>query len=214
MRNIEALARELKIQPKLLYTWKWQLEGRPEARHADLSETAEQKAERKSREENQRLKEALADKSLELDFFRIKGERPNNTGSGASASTPRYRRGHSGKATDGGANVPVSASEPARILRSLAEVEPADEDMTVRDAIQKVALEHRRRYGYCHLDWLPSEARSHSRLGHFWKADADHSAQAEAAMARAVSGSVDGLRRRHGVGGHVPANETQALRLR
>ena len=101
--NIEALARELKIERKLLYTWKWQLEGRPEPRHADLSETAEQKAERKLREENQRLKEALADKSLELDFFkgalrRIKDGRRNNTGSGASASTPKFRRGHSGKA--------------------------------------------------------------------------------------------------------------------
>ena len=101
--KIEALARELKIERKLLYTWKWQLEGRPEPRHADLSETAEQKAERKLREENQRLKEALADKSLELDFFkgalrRIKDGRPNNTGSGASASTPKFRRGHSGKA--------------------------------------------------------------------------------------------------------------------
>lgn len=101
--NIEALARKLKIQKKLLYTWKWQLEGRPEARHANLKETAEQRTERKLREENQRLKGALADKSLELDFFkgalrRIKDEQPNNTGSGASASTRKYRRGHSGKA--------------------------------------------------------------------------------------------------------------------
>ena len=30
--NIEALARELKIQRKLLYTWKWQGEGRAEAK--------------------------------------------------------------------------------------------------------------------------------------------------------------------------------------
>jgi transposase-like protein len=101
--NIEALARKLKIQKKLLYTWKWQLEGRPEARRANLQETAEQRTERKLREENQRLKVALGDKSLELDFFkgalrRIKDGQPNNTGSGASASTPKYRRGHSGKA--------------------------------------------------------------------------------------------------------------------
>ena len=33
--NIEGLARELKIQRKLLYTWKYQFEGRPEPRHAN-----------------------------------------------------------------------------------------------------------------------------------------------------------------------------------
>ena len=34
--NIAALARKLKIEKKLLYSWKWQLEGRPEPRHANL----------------------------------------------------------------------------------------------------------------------------------------------------------------------------------
>ena len=85
--NIEKLARELKIERKLLYTWKWQLEGRPEPRHANLSQSAEQRAESKLREENRRLKESLAEKSLALDFFkgalrRIKEGRPNNAGSG------------------------------------------------------------------------------------------------------------------------------------
>ena len=101
--NIGALARELKIERKLLYTWKWQLEGRPEPRHANLSETAEQRKESKLQEDNRRLKEALADKSLELDFFkgalrRIREGRPNNTGSGASACTPKSRGGRSRKA--------------------------------------------------------------------------------------------------------------------
>src|SRR5436190_1950544 len=35
--NIRDLARELGIQQKLLYTWKYQLEGRPEPRHASLA---------------------------------------------------------------------------------------------------------------------------------------------------------------------------------
>ena len=39
--NIGALARELKLQRKLLYTWKYQFEGRPEPRHANLGITAE-----------------------------------------------------------------------------------------------------------------------------------------------------------------------------
>jgi len=38
-QNIHALARELKIQRKLLYTWKYQF-GRPEPRHANLGITA------------------------------------------------------------------------------------------------------------------------------------------------------------------------------
>ena len=35
-QNIHELARELKIERKLLYTWKYQFEGRPEPRHANL----------------------------------------------------------------------------------------------------------------------------------------------------------------------------------
>lgn len=101
--NIKGLARELKIERNLLYRWKWQFEGRPERGDANLSETAEERKESKLQEENRRLKEALADKSLELDFFkgalrRIKEGRPNNTGSGASAFTPKSRRGRNGKA--------------------------------------------------------------------------------------------------------------------
>ena len=34
--NINELARALKIQRKLLYTWKYQFEGHPEPRHANL----------------------------------------------------------------------------------------------------------------------------------------------------------------------------------
>jgi transposase-like protein len=101
--NIETLARELQIERKLLYSWKWQFEGRPEPRRANLSQTAEQRAENKLQEENRRLKESLAEKSLELDFFkgalrRIKEGRPNNTGSGASVSTPKLGHGRSDKA--------------------------------------------------------------------------------------------------------------------
>jgi len=36
----------------------------------------------------------------------------------------------------------------AGYYRHLTETEPEKEEMEVRDAIQKVALEHRRRYGY------------------------------------------------------------------
>ncbi len=41
--NINDLARELQIQRKLLYTWKYQFEGRPEPRHANFATTAEER---------------------------------------------------------------------------------------------------------------------------------------------------------------------------
>ena len=104
--NIRALARELEIDRKTLYSWKWQFEGRPgrsRGRSADSSETAEERRMKKLRDENLRLKQALADRSLELDFFksalrRIEDGQRNNSSSGASAFTPKSRRGRSGKA--------------------------------------------------------------------------------------------------------------------
>ena len=96
--NIRQLAEELQVERKLLYTWKHQFEGRPEPRHADLSKAGEQRQQSKLEQENQRLKSALGDKTLEVEFFRsalrrIKEERRNNTDSGAIASTPKSGSG-------------------------------------------------------------------------------------------------------------------------
>jgi len=101
--NINELARELKIQRKLLYTWKYQFEGRPEPRHANLGITAEDRKEKPLRDEIAKLKVALADKTLETDFFRsallrIKEARQPNTAAGATASTAPSSRGRKSKA--------------------------------------------------------------------------------------------------------------------
>jgi transposase-like protein len=101
--NIEALARELKIQRKLLYTWKYQFEGHPEPRHANLGITAEDRKEKHQRDEVAKLKSALADKALENDFFRsallrIKEGRRPSTATGAWASTAPSSRGRQSKA--------------------------------------------------------------------------------------------------------------------
>src|SRR5258708_3018654 len=66
---------------------------------------SEQGPENRLKQENQRLKEALGQKTLEIDFFkgalrRIKERRQNDTGTGAPASTPKSERG----ATSGKAN--------------------------------------------------------------------------------------------------------------
>src|SRR6476469_9385251 len=68
--NIHELARELKIQRKLLYTWKYQFEGRPEPRHTNLGIAAEDRKEKQLRDEITKLKTALGEKFLEVDFFR------------------------------------------------------------------------------------------------------------------------------------------------
>ncbi len=101
--NIHALAGELKIQRKLLYTWKYQFEGRPEPRHANLATTAEERKDKPLREEITKLKSALAEKTLEIDFFkrallRVKELRQKNEATGGSASTKSSNRGSRSKA--------------------------------------------------------------------------------------------------------------------
>ena len=102
-KNIHELARELKIERKLLYTWKYQFEGRPEPRHANLGITAEERKDKQLREEITKLKASLADKTLQNDFFRsallkVKEGRQRSTETGASASTTSSGRGRKSKA--------------------------------------------------------------------------------------------------------------------
>lgn len=101
--NIQALARELQIERKLLYVWKHQLEGRPEPRHADLSVDAEERKHKRLEAEIAKLKSALVEKTLENDFFKsallkTKEARQKSTGTGASASTTTSDRGSQSKA--------------------------------------------------------------------------------------------------------------------
>jgi len=102
-QNIHKLARELKIERKLLYTWKYQFEGRPEPRHANLGIAAEERKDKQLREEITKLKASLADKTLQNDFFRsallkVKEGRQRSTETGASASTTSSGRGRKSKA--------------------------------------------------------------------------------------------------------------------
>jgi transposase-like protein len=101
--NIHALARELRLQRKLLYTWKYQFEGRPEPRHANLATTAEERKDKQLREEIAKLKSALAEKILETDFFKhallkIEERRRQREESGGTASTTSSSRGRRSKA--------------------------------------------------------------------------------------------------------------------
>jgi hypothetical protein len=103
--NVRNLAKELEVQPKLLYIWKNLAEGPSPPRLFSPGESREQRQENKLKEENRKLKEALGEKALEIDFFkgalrRIKEGRQNSAASGAPASTPKSKRG----ATSGKAN--------------------------------------------------------------------------------------------------------------
>jgi transposase-like protein len=102
-QNIHQLARELKLERKLLYTWKYQFEGRPEPRHANLGMTAVERKDKQLREEIAKLKSALAEKTLENSFFamallKIKEGRQGNVAPGASVSTKESGRGRPSKA--------------------------------------------------------------------------------------------------------------------
>ena len=101
--NIRGLAEELGVERKLLYTWKWQFEGRPEKNHANyLGRPAEETSESRLRKENRELKEALGKKAAELDFFeaalrRVKREREASERRGVVGSTPKSVRAPSRK---------------------------------------------------------------------------------------------------------------------
>src|SRR5215470_12084560 len=93
--NIHELARGIGIERKLLYTWKYQFEGRPEKNHANYhSGQPEETAEKRLRRENQALKEALGQKVVEVDFFaaalrRVNQDRPASEECGDRVSTPK-----------------------------------------------------------------------------------------------------------------------------
>ena len=101
--NVGALARALKIQRKLLYTWKNQFQGRPEPRHANLAKTTEERKDKQLRDELTTLRAALAKKTVENDFFklallRIRERRQQSEKAGGLASTRSSNRGRQSKA--------------------------------------------------------------------------------------------------------------------
>jgi transposase-like protein len=88
--NIVALSKELGVHRRLLYTWRNQLEP------ADGGEGPPPLTARETtlRKEVSRLKRALAEKMLEVDFFKgalqnVTARRQRSGNSGGTASTPR-----------------------------------------------------------------------------------------------------------------------------
>ena len=96
--NLHELARELGIERKLMYTWKYQFEGRPEKNHANYSENPPpDTVQTRLQRENKGLKELLGEKTAEADFFaaalrRVKLDRQSKEADGVPASTPKSGR--------------------------------------------------------------------------------------------------------------------------
>ncbi len=87
--NIVELSEELGIHRRLLYKWRDQLEPVDEGERAPANSR-----ELEVRKEVGRLKRLLADKTLEVDFFKgalqkVEARRRNRGGSGEKASTTR-----------------------------------------------------------------------------------------------------------------------------
>ena len=85
--NIVELAKELGISRRLLYTWREKLE--PQESHGPPANSREATL----RKEVSQLKRVLAEKVLEVDFFKgalhtVEARRQRNGPAGAQASTP------------------------------------------------------------------------------------------------------------------------------
>jgi len=89
--NSVELAKELGISRRLLYTWREQLE--PRESHGPPANSREATL----RKEVSQLKRVLAEKVLEVDFFKgalqhVEARRRQSGKTGARASTPRSER--------------------------------------------------------------------------------------------------------------------------
>jgi transposase-like protein len=90
--NIVALAAELGVHRRLLYKWRDQLEP-----IADGEGPPANLRERELRQQVRQLKGLVADKTLEVDFFKgalqkIEARRQNRSKSGETASTSRFEK--------------------------------------------------------------------------------------------------------------------------
>ena len=91
--NVNELARELGVNRSLMYRWRGQLAATPSDETAN-GQVPENPQAAKLREENGVLKRALAEKGLEVDFFKgalqkIEARRQSNTDTGETASTTK-----------------------------------------------------------------------------------------------------------------------------
>jgi putative transposase len=148
--NVSELARELRVTRRCLYKWRRKLDQVEPGEEAARPATHESSY----RKQVHQLKRMLAEKSMEVDFFkrclaRNRGSTPAQQRLWRDGIYDQIREVMS---LQGRLSiermcqmVPVSRKG---FYRSLQEQRPVEEEMEVRSAIQQIALENRRRYGY------------------------------------------------------------------
>ena len=148
--NITRLSRELGVSRGLLYTWRYRLEP-PDAEVEGTVPTQNSRESRLRREVN-KLKRLLADKAVEVDFFRsalqkVEARRQQSGISGEKAFTTKFEM-----PLQGGLSIErmcqLARVSRAGFYRYLDRRAPEEADMTLRSAIQETALEHGCHYGY------------------------------------------------------------------
>lgn len=102
--NIQALARELGVERKLLYIWKDQFLGRSEPPHANLAIAPEERKEKQLQEQVAKLQASLSRKVVENDFLksallRVEQDRQTTNVTGASASSAASGCGRKSRAS-------------------------------------------------------------------------------------------------------------------
>src|ERR1700681_4284008 len=194
--NILRLSRELGIHRRLLYKWRDQVD--PADAEAEGDVVLQNTRESTLRKEISKLKRLLADKTVEVDFFRsalqkVRARRQQSDISGEKASTMKSKTLLQGSLSIERMCQLAQVSR-AGFYRYLQGREPVEECMTVRSAIQEIALEHRRRYGYRRVT---AELRrrgimvNHKRVSRMMRAD--NLLEIQNRELRLVTGRDDGL---------------------
>ena len=148
--SVKELAEELGVGRTALYQWRDQM-----TRDKLIQRQTEQEAEETRLErENRQLKAALADKTLEVDFFKgalqkVAARRQGESAAGEKASTPKIRELMSVQGKLGIERMcELAEVSRAGFYRWLQVEQPVEEESEVRSNIQKIFLENKRRYGY------------------------------------------------------------------
>ena len=99
-KNILGLGRELGLDVKMMYQWKWKAEGRPRRHPPELTTQAVKGTDLEAlRRENGQLKRLLAEKALEVDFFKgaLQQVGARRRGRGEPGATPSMRTSERGR---------------------------------------------------------------------------------------------------------------------
>src|SRR5260370_23305199 len=138
----------------------------------------QQTRESRRRREGNKLKRLLADKTVEVDFFRnalqkVEARRQQTDICGEKASTTKFEM-----PLQGGLSIErmcqLAQVSRAGFYRHLDCRAPKEEDMTVRSAVQEIALEHGRYYGYRRVTAEPRRRGmmvNHNRVARIMRTD-------------------------------------------